>query len=1531
MSKGFLVQTVQTPDFYGLPPPLKITVCDSCGKIGKTVCTTCTEYSMWVNKFQYKPEYSCLNTLERALLSPETCSTGISYTHNKTRPHCINSPVFYFSGNTRSPFVPNKGAMVSLKNIYDGEVHSVLHVSKDKIFLAFQRLKRENSAYQDVSWSESFFDYESQSPLEDISNCLENLNSTLVRLGRERTNLVSAMLNKSFDSPIDDIENLTKINVQFLQSILTVESELDRLYVDFPPLDNYSLDQIFCSMRSFIEQKKRAVHKLKILKFRINSTSLGYGDCVRTREHKNSSYSLKSILEFDLECTQPYAMATVKRKICDVKSSFLMPMEWSNKFCSWKWDDPYFLHRYFPMEFDHTPLYKSKICPLVSAICTNINRSLWDNKQLTFTLGFLKQLKTADDKTNYYSRGRLAKSEIINENFDSSSLTYKSCSEVIGTFAYHRQIRKHLESVIYSKGLPNFFSTLCCCEYNDIELLSLILAFTGNPMSCTEIANLPVTVRHKLCSKYLIFVSLAFEIRRTTLWKRFNDYYKIRLHQYWRFSKTEYQQRGTEHAHCLNNIYCKIIAARIIKDICCDIPQNIFRKIILRNYIQRNNDEYPKLPLVETVRLLKIDDHFERLQMCVKYNTLRAAFKRRYGQPPTTMQDMEDYEVYFTRDNILIFAAQSLDESITYGEYLHILQSQVRGDSEYFYKRSSLLALYTISHHPIFAYSIEANSHFEHIDSVTSSFYASKYTTKTSELRKNGILYSNLEASTAFQKVYTEIRNSYGTLSQVGESNLLALCRSQPLYSFTGISIFKLNIRIQLHRLLKANFRSLPSSDIYVPSYRDNYISRGIQHNNLSCLEYFHLYKIGTNVLSTNKQTVYHFTPHPSETDEYSFSVFLRNFCTPHRAFDWTISVADVDYLAAMDCYKQFTVLAPSDLKKRCGSFNNSLDSSEKSTKRPEINFVLNSTYFEDLSHLYADQVNVFLRLLNDTVFQEHEQQCILIPSPGGTGKTTLLKFLNSYFPNICQRTFMVTATTGSAAFQINGTTIHSALGLDTGKDFYISDSRLSFLRHKFRDVSMVIIDEVSRINSNLARRIDYRLRIIRGVNKPFGGLHIIFCGDLGQILPIEGQPFFVHSNVEQNSLYLANLFKVAHLTVCCRNTTIGQIDLLHKIREGRAGAGDIFELNKLINIQLVTPCAATTSIYKTNAAVDTHNSHTAFKSFANVVTFTAHDTVSEGVTSDLALIPQSKTNGLPHTVHLAVGMPIQISRNLDISKGICNGSQATIIGINHVTMEILLKFTNPNVNENMPYTLGLLTKGTLIPGIGFLERTAFPLKVAMAVTLHYSQGNEYKNIHVGCDDGKSIEGGGYTLISRTSNLRHISKPAPFELSDFKTNLDFLPYINSLPILNKRGLHGKVIIFHNCEGEPAKTLTICEKLNPDLIFLSECNSTQELNFRDFKRINFAVNLKRDLIILSKNDITVRGDTQHRLDKIQMAHVSSNIDHITFLHNELTHTLDNSFFHHCSTFSNYVIGDFNQVLEHGTIQPPCATTVSGTMI
>ena len=141
--------------------------------------------------------------------------------------------------------------------------------------------------------------------------------------------------------------------------------------------------------------------------------------------------------------------------------------------------------------------------------------------------------------------------------------------------------------------------------------------------------------------------------------------------------------------------------------------------------------------------------------------------------------------------------------------------------------------------------------------------------------------------------------------------------------------------------------------------------------------------------------------------------------------------------------------------------------------------------------------------------------QCVLVSGSAGTGKTTFIEYLSSdegerdlhWAANMA-----IVAPTGIAAMQAGGATIHSMFGFppevyDYESGSFVGGESVEISSRKeslFRNMELLVIDEVSMVRADLMDAIDRSMRIHRGErNKPFGGVKLLLVGDIFQLQPV--------------------------------------------------------------------------------------------------------------------------------------------------------------------------------------------------------------------------------------------------------------------------------------------------------------------------------------------------------------------------------------------------------------------------------------------
>lgn len=422
--------------------------------------------------------------------------------------------------------------------------------------------------------------------------------------------------------------------------------------------------------------------------------------------------------------------------------------------------------------------------------------------------------------------------------------------------------------------------------------------------------------------------------------------------------------------------------------------------------------------------------------------------------------------------------------------------------------------------------------------------------------------------------------------------------------------------------------------------------------------------------------------------------------------------------------------------------------------------------------------------------YVNNTNRSIFLTGKAGTGKTTFLK-------NIVERTYknvVVAAPTGIAAINAKGVTLHSLFQLPFGTfipeniDFnnsYIQmntpQSVLSKLqmhrtkRNMLREMELLIIDEVSMLRADLLDCIDTVLRSVRRRrDEPFGGVQILFIGDLLQLPPVVKDSEWQYlSKYYKTAFFFEALALKDHppinieLDKVYRQSNEDFISILNHLRNNELTSKDVDVLNSHHNPQF-DPDPNEGYIH-----ITTHNR------IADKTNQQELDKVS-GVAQIISAVVKGdfdeRIYPIEASMALKVGAQIMFLKN-DPSgeKRFYNGKIGKIKSIdvkqkevrvvcNEDDEEILLE---PYVWENTRYKLNETTNQIEELVKGTFEH--FPIRLAWAITVHKSQGLTFKKAIM--DLSQCFAAGQmYVALSRLTSLDGLVLSKPIAPLDFTTD-----------------------------------------------------------------------------------------------------------------------------------------------------------------
>jgi nucleoside-triphosphatase THEP1 len=397
----------------------------------------------------------------------------------------------------------------------------------------------------------------------------------------------------------------------------------------------------------------------------------------------------------------------------------------------------------------------------------------------------------------------------------------------------------------------------------------------------------------------------------------------------------------------------------------------------------------------------------------------------------------------------------------------------------------------------------------------------------------------------------------------------------------------------------------------------------------------------------------------------------------------------------------------------------------------------------------------------------------VFLTGKAGTGKTTLLKeIINGTHKNA-----VVVAPTGIAALNAGGVTIHSMFQLPFGAfipnetdspqftERYKFENRQSLARHfkmngvrqaVIRNMELLIIDEVSMLRADLLDAVDFMLQRIRRNSQAFGGVQVLFIGDLLQLPPIvkpeewqilsayyKSVFFFDAVVVRTNPLVHIELDKIY------RQQDEKFIRILNNLRNNVVTAEDVLALNEYYKPDFDI------SSSEGYITLTTHNTEADTKNAAALAELDGREySFKPEIVGDFP----DRIFPLENDLKLKVGAQVMFIKN-DISgeKKFYNGKIGLVKSLEEG--QVVVEFTEDRNTitvdkyewKNIRYTVNDATKDVEEDTLGTYVQ--YPIKLAWAITVHKSQGLTFDKAIL--DVSRAFAPGqAYVALSRLRSLQ---------------------------------------------------------------------------------------------------------------------------------------------------------------------------------
>ena len=446
----------------------------------------------------------------------------------------------------------------------------------------------------------------------------------------------------------------------------------------------------------------------------------------------------------------------------------------------------------------------------------------------------------------------------------------------------------------------------------------------------------------------------------------------------------------------------------------------------------------------------------------------------------------------------------------------------------------------------------------------------------------------------------------------------------------------------------------------------------------------------------------------------------------------------------------------------------------------------------------------------------EETAKNMLITGRAGTGKSTLL----NYFRDNTGKKIVILAPTGVAAVNVRGQTIHSFFHFKPNVTPASIKKKKSEGKDKttiYKKLETIVIDEVSMVRADLLDCVDKFLRLNGPRPKqPFGGVQMIFIGDLYQLPPVVSgaEREIFRSHYASPYFFSAKVFAELELEFIELEKVYRQKDdefirLLNTIRNRTATDDDLALFNRRCQPSF-TAAAADFYLYltSTNDLADGINERRLAELPGKVWQAAGE------------IIGDFGREYLPTAVELKLKKDAQIMLlNNDSYGQWINGTIGKIRKFekdDEGESVIVAELDNGDTARISPYTWKIykfFLKNDELRSEEVGSFKQYPVRLAFAVTIHKSQGKTFEKVVIDVGRGTFAHGQMYVALSRCTTLEGIVLKQPLKKSHILMDWQVVKFLTGMQYAKA------AINFSLADKRQMLETAIREKENLEIIYL----------------------------------------------------------------------------------------------------------------
>ena len=407
----------------------------------------------------------------------------------------------------------------------------------------------------------------------------------------------------------------------------------------------------------------------------------------------------------------------------------------------------------------------------------------------------------------------------------------------------------------------------------------------------------------------------------------------------------------------------------------------------------------------------------------------------------------------------------------------------------------------------------------------------------------------------------------------------------------------------------------------------------------------------------------------------------------------------------------------------------------------------------------------------------------VFLTGPGGSGKSFLIKYFVEFYKNEIETKdsqLHITSTTGLSSLLIDGMTIHRYSGIGTGlKDidyYYKKILKMKNVKKRWLATTVLIIDEISMMNSDFFDKLENLAKKIRKIDEPFGGIQIILSGDFLQLPPVKSNDFcfesFSWDMVIKKTFYFDEIIRQDNLKLQ---------NVLNNVRVGIINEDVKNMLNSCLDKELETSNGIKPTLLFSKKDMVIENNERELNNliknnydhYTYYCSYIYDDSIDEENKIFYKEILDNQFN-IENKIILSEKSQVMLTINLP-EHNLANGSRGIIIGFSKksVIPYPIVLFLNGVTLEITPHEY-IIEENDFV-----LKKIQIPLILSWAITIHKAQGMSLEFVKT--DIGNSIfeYGQAYVVLSRIKNIEGLSL-ININYDSIKAHPKIIKYYNKL-------------------------------------------------------------------------------------------------------------------------------------------------------